>query len=171
MKFHFNHKFIALILIFLFSSPCLEEEIVLVEGKGFGNLIIGELNNKDVVRILGEPDSIEETPKEWSRNYIYSKLGLIINFHNDTLNTIRTLPNFNGKTSNGITLNSSLEDIEEAYGEPNVAPYRTKDNAETWSYDEGVIFWLKRSRYLKRFKGIDKIVIYNNSWRWKEKKK
>jgi glycogen debranching enzyme len=81
------------------------------------------------------------------------------------LNTISTLPNFDGKTSKGITLNSSLKDIEAAYGKPVVAPNRTKDNAKAWSYDEGVIFWIKRSRFLKRFQGIEKIVIFNNSWR------
>ena len=167
-----THLTFILLSIVLFSSPTYAEDKILVEGKGFKNLIIGELNNEDMIRILGEPDSIEETPKEWSRNYIYSNLGLKLNFHNGTLNTISTLPNFDGRTSKGITLKSSLEDIEATYGQPVVASSTTKDKAKVWVYDEGVIFWLKRSRFLKRFEKIDKIVIHdNNQWRWKEKKK
>ena len=160
---------VGILIIVSFSAVCLAEEIILMEGKGFRNLIIGELSVNDVIQILGEPDSVE-TPKEWSLNHTYSSLGLKINYHNGTLNTISTLPNFDGKTSKGITLQSSLTDIEAAYGEPIVAPNRTKDNAKAWVYDEGVIFWLKRSKFLKRFEGIEKIVIENNSWRWKEKK-
>jgi len=161
---------VTILMIFFLTTICSAEEKILMEGKGFRNLIIGELCVNDVTQLIGEPDSIE-TPREWSLNHIYSSLGLKINYHNGTLNTISALPNFDGKTSKGITLQSSLDDIEAAYGEPIVAPKRTKDNAKVWAYDQEVIFWLKRSKFLKRFQGIEKIVIYNNSWRWKEKKK
>ncbi len=50
------------------------------------------------------------------------------------------------------------------YGSPFVAPGRTKDNAKTWVYD-GVIFWLKRSWIFNWFDEIDKIVIYDKSFR------
>ena len=158
-----THPICVIVFLILFISPTLAEDKILIDGKGFRNLIIGELNNDDVVRILGSPDSIDETPKEWRQNYIYSKMGLKINFHNGTLNTISTLPNFDGKTAKGITLNSSLKDIEETYGQPVVAPGRTMYTAKVWVYDGGVDFWLKRSRFFKGFDGIDKIVIHDNN--------
>jgi hypothetical protein len=122
----------------------------------------------DVIRSLGKPDYVEETKAEYSRNYVYSAAGLKINFHDDRLNTISTLPNFDGKTSKGITLRSSLQDIETTYGLPLVGPGKTKDNATTWVYD-GVIFWLERSRISNSFDRIDKIVIYDKSFRRSKK--
>jgi len=158
-----------LTLVFLSVSiaQSLAQDKILVEGKGFGTLVIGNSKVDDVMRSLGKPDSVEQTKAEYSRNYIYSKVGLTINFHGDTLNTISTfstLPHFDGKTSRGITLTSSLQDIEAVHGSPLVAPGKTKDNAKAWVYD-GVIFWLKRSGIFNRFDGIDKIVIYDKSFR------
>jgi hypothetical protein len=114
---------------------------------------------------LGKLDYVEKTEAEYSRNYVYSAAGLKINFHDDRLNTISTLPNFDGKTSKGITLRSSLQDIEKTYGLPLVGPGKTNDNAKTWVYD-GVIFWLKRSWISNSFGGIDKIVIYESAEKW-----
>lgn len=154
--------FLILVLLSASIEQSFAQDKVLLEGRGFGKLVIGKTKIDDVTRLLGKPDSVEQTKAEYSRNYIYSQVGLKINFHDDMLNTISTLPNFDGKTSRGITLRSSLQDIEAVYGSPLVEPGKTKDNAITWTYD-GVIFWLKRSRILNRFDGIDKIVIYDKS--------
>jgi hypothetical protein len=155
--------FLILVLLLGSIAESSAQDKVLLEGRGFGKLVIGNTKVDDVKRFLGKPDSVEQTEAEYSRNYIYSQAGLKINFHDDILNTISTLPNFDGKTSRGITLRSSLQDIEAVYGSPLVAPGKTKDNANTWVYD-GVIFWLKRSWILNRFDGIDKIVIYDKSY-------
>ncbi len=156
--------FLTLILFVGLISLSSAQDNILVEGKGFGDLVVGTSKVDDVIRLLGEPDSVEQTKAEYSRNFVYSRVGLKINFHDDTLNTISTLPNFVGKTSKGITLRSSLRDIEKIYGSPLVGPGRTKDNAKSWVYD-GVIFRLKRSWISSRFDGIDKIVIYDKSFR------
>ncbi len=84
------------------------QDKILIEGKGFEDLVVGSSKVDDVIRSLGKPDSVQSTKAEDSRNYVYSSVGLKINFHDDTLNTISTLPNFDGKTSKGITLRSSL---------------------------------------------------------------
>lgn len=156
--------FLILILLLASIAQSFAQDKVLLEGRGFGKLVIGNTKVDDVTRLLGKPDSVEQTKAEYSRNYIYLQAGLKINFHDDILNTISTLPNFNGKTSRGITLRSSLQVIEAVYGSPLVEPGKTKDNATTWAYD-GVIFWLKRSRILNRFDEIEKIVIYDRSYR------
>ena len=155
---------LVLLSVTVYVAQSIAQDKILVEGKGFGTLVIGNSKVDDVIQFLGKPDSIEQTKAEYSRNYIYSKVGLTFNFHDDTLNTISTLPHFDGKTSRGITLTSSLQDIEAVYGSPLLAPGKTKDNAKTWAYD-GVIFWLKRSGIFNRFDGIDKIVIYDKSFR------
>jgi len=159
---------LELFLFSILSARSIAQDNKLVEGRGFGNLVIGSSKVDDVIRSLGKPDSVEQTKAEYSRNYVYSRVGLKVNFHDDTLNTISTLPNFDGKTSRGITLRSSLQDIEKVYGSPLVAPGKTKDNATTWVYD-GVIFWLKRSSISSWFDGIDKIVIYDKSFRTSKK--
>ncbi len=156
--------FLRLIFFSGLISPSFAQDKILTEGKGFRDLVVGSSKVDEVIRSLGEPDSVEQTKAEYSRNYVYSRVGLKINFHDDTLNTISTLPNFGGKTSRGITLRSSLQDVERIYGSPFVAPGRTKDNAKTWVYD-GVIFWLKRSWIFNWFDEIDKIVIYDKSFR------
>jgi len=163
-----SKQILTLILFLIFIEPSFAQDKVLVEGKGFGKLVIGSSKMEDVIRSLGKPDSVEQTKAEYSKNYIYSRLGFKINFHDDTFNTVITLPNFDGRTSRGITLRSSLQDIEKIYGSPIVEPGRTKDNAKTWVYD-GVIFWLNRSRISTWFDGIDRIVIYDKSFRRSKK--
>jgi hypothetical protein len=163
-----SRLFLTLVVFAGSISPSFAQDKILVEGKGFRDLLVGSSKMDDVIRSLGKPDYVEETKAEYSRNYVYSGAGLKINFHDDTLNTIMTLPNFDGKTSKGITLRSSLQDIEKTYGLPLVGPGKTKDNATTWVY-EGVIFWLKRSWISNRFDGIDKIVIYDKSFRRSKK--
>jgi len=163
-----SKQILTLVLVLILIAPSFAQDKILVEGKGFGNLVIGSSKVDDVIRSLGKPDSVEQTKAEYSKNYIYSRLGFKINFHDDTFNTVVTLPNFDGKTSRGITLRSSLQDIEKVYGSPIVEPGRTKDNAKTWVYD-GVIFWLKRSWISNWFDGIDKIVIYDKSFRRSKK--
>jgi len=160
--------FLTLIVSSGLISVSFAQDTILVEGKGFRDLVIGSSNVDDVIRSLGKPDYVEETKAEYSRNYVYSAAGLKINFHDDRLNTISTLPNFDGKTSKGITLRSSLQDIEKTYGLPLVAPGKTKDNAKTWAYD-GVIFWLKRPWISNWFDRIDQIVIYDKSFRRSKK--
>jgi hypothetical protein len=160
---------LALILCPILTAPLFAQDKILLEGKGFRNLVIGSSKVDDVIRSLGKPDSVEQTKAEYSKNYIYSRLGFKINFHDDIFNTFATLPNFDGKTSRGITLRSSLEDIEKVYGSPIVEPGRTKDNAKTWVYDDGVIFWLKRSWIPNWFDEIDEIVIYDKSFRRSKK--
>lgn len=156
--------FLTLTLFLGLNAQSFGQEKILVEGKGFGNLVVGSSKVEDVIRSLGKPDSVEQTESEYSKKFVYPKFGLKINFHDDTLNTISTLPNFDGNTSKGITLRSSLQDVEKIYGSPLVAPGRTKDNAKTWAYD-GVIFWLKRSWISDWFDGIETIVIFDKSFR------
>jgi Domain of unknown function (DUF4309) len=155
---------LTLILFAGLISASFAQDKILVEGKGFRDLLVGSSKVDDVIRFLGKPDRVEETKAEYSRNYVYSAAGLKLNFHDDTLNTITTMPSFNGKTSKGITLRSSLQDIEKTYGSPLVEPGKTKDNATTWVYD-GVIFWFERSWISTSFDRIDKIVIYDKSFR------
>jgi hypothetical protein len=146
-----------------FFMPRASVEKVLIEGFGVDNLEVGKSIVNDVVGTYGEPAFIQKTKAEYSRNYIYPKLGLRINFHDDKLNTISSLPNFKGKTSQGISLESSLEDIERTYGEPDVATSKTKYTAKAWAYPKcGVIILFKKSLSKETFPGIDKIVIYKD---------
>jgi Domain of unknown function (DUF4309) len=162
-------QILTLILFWTLIAPSFAQDKILLEGKGFRNLVIGSSKVDDVIRSLGKPDSVEQAKAEYSKNYIYSRLGFKINFHDDIFNTLTTLPNFDGKTSRGITLKSSLEDIEKVYGSPIVPPGRRKDNAKTWVYDDGVIFWLKKSWISDWFDEIDQIVIYDRSFRRSKK--
>lgn len=158
---------ISLFAVFI-TTQSFPHENILVEGKGFETLMVGHSKVEDVILILGKPNSIEQTKAEYRKNYFYPKIGLKINFHDDTLNTISTLANFDGNTSKGISLQSSLEDVEKIYGLPLVAPGRTKDNATTWVYD-GVIFWINRSWIFNLFDEIEKIVIFDESFRRSKK--
>lgn len=154
----------AFSILSAFIGSSYAQDKILFEGKGFAGLIIGRSKVDDVIGKFGRPDEIENTKVEYSRNYIYSNIGLKFNFHGEKLNTIITLPNFSGKTSRGITLRSSLDDVRATYGFPVLAPGQTIRNAPVWSYPEhGVIFWLKRGWFFRRPVGIDRIVIYRSA--------
>lgn len=159
----FRQILFVISILSVFIEPSYAQDKILFEGKGFGGLIIGKSKVDDVIGKFGKPDHIEMTKAEYSRNYIYSKIGLKFNFVSDRLNTVTTLPNFGGKTSRGITLRSSLDDIKATYGSPDIAPGQTIKTSQVWTYPEhGVIFWLRRSWLLKRPVGIDRIVIYRD---------
>ncbi len=150
---------IGILMVFVESSSA--EGQILLEGRGLGGLVIGKSKVKDVIGEFGKPDRIETTKIADSRNYVYSKRGLKFNLYGETLNTVITLPNFGGKTSRGISLRSSLDEVRETYGYPDVAPGETINNAKVWTYpDHGVVFWLRRGWLLNRPMGIDRIVIY-----------
>src|SRR5574341_1307028 len=85
--------FLTLILFAGLISASFAQDKILVEGKGFRDLLVGSSKVDDVIRSLGKPDYVEETKAEYSRNYLYSAAGLKINFHDDRLHTISTVPN------------------------------------------------------------------------------
>jgi len=153
---HIENRFctyLAIIIILVtFASHGLCGSI-LEEGVGYGPILLEKSTPQDLRKHFGPEDDIERTKVATSNNYIYRKLGLKFNINKSgRVNTIMTLPNFTGSTLKGISLSSSLIDIEKKYGKnPEVHPKKTKDTAMVWAYPEsGVIFWFKKSLVSKR---------------------
>ncbi len=137
-------------------------DIVLFEGVGMEGYELNKSTVDDILSTFGEPDYIEETAAEYSVNYLYFDMGIKFNLHGERLNTISTLPNYGGMTSQGLSLASSLEDIETIYGEPVVDPRTGKYSEKAWTYpNAGLIVWFKPCLSESAFPGIDKIVIFS----------
>jgi hypothetical protein len=92
-----------------------EPPIVLEEGRGLLNLIIGESTTADIERTLGTPTQVDRASSA-AHNYHF-KQALTLNVYDQgALNTVTTRPGFTGKTSRGIGLGNSRQQVLERYG-------------------------------------------------------
>ena len=143
---------------------------ILLEGRGVSDIEIGQSKASEVLLAWGKPDNIENTPYQYSINYVYKRVGLKINFHHEIVNTISTLPNFGGQTSRGITLRSSRKDVRATYGEPERPPGQSLKRSIVWTYPHhGVIFWFKHAWFSREPNTIEKIVIWKSTGLRKER--
>jgi outer membrane lipoprotein-sorting protein len=157
------------------SDPWPAEKLLLTVGEGIGPVKFG-MSQEQVVELLGEPEERGE-PKQlvgrggstWeAEGWRYNSQGLWIGFSSlpepGGLSSITCRPGnftsqgFQGKTSEGIGLGSSPEDVRRAYGDPTeVQPF--KDGLGAYRYPEkwfrvgfvdGVVYQLQIERPRKK---------------------
>ncbi|MCK5708001.1 MAG: DUF4309 domain-containing protein [Candidatus Aureabacteria bacterium] len=152
---------VSLIFLSLFhlTTYFYSKDIILLEGRGLKNCYFKKSTLEDIQREFGIPDSFRSNHSK-SENIVYSMYGLKFNICADKLNTIITLNTFKGKTSKGISLDSSLEDVERIYGTPKLESSKNKNDSKYWIYPkEGIVFWLDNSKSSNNKRCIKKIVI------------
>jgi hypothetical protein len=107
--------------------------LVLLEGRGVLDLVVGKSTAEKIAIALGPPLQVERASA--AAHNFHHKQRLTCNVYNGgTLNTVMTRGGFAGKTSNGIGLRDSRQQVIERYGQ-------TETRGNTLTYP-GVIFHL-----------------------------
>jgi hypothetical protein len=153
------------------KNNSVDEDNLIIEGEGVGKFRIGKTKLDDVVQMLGSDYSEGKHKNTLRTEADYKNKGLSFYYTNRDSSriiycVIFTQP-FNGKTTKGIGLNSSLKDLLEAYGRPE---WSTCDTCNIWTARyRGIEFEIERDTLLPKFpfneeahskKKISKIFVY-----------
>jgi len=151
------------------------EKLLLTVGEGIGPAKFG-MSKEQVVKLLGEPEEkgeakqlVGRTGATWkAESWYYNSQGLRIGFSSlpepGGLSSITCRPGnfrsrgFQGKTSEGIGLGSSPEDVRRAYGYPTeeqpfkdgLGAYRYPEKGFRVGFVDGVVYQLQIERPRKK---------------------
>ena len=122
------------------ESEAETEDVVLVAGQAPDGFVFGETRLADLVARYGEP-AVRDPYAKGGGNYRFGT-GLEFNVNAaDRLNTVKTLPGFEGRTGAGIRHGDARRRVIERMGMPKPA----MTNARAWVYD-GLVLWFVDDR-------------------------
>lgn len=169
-----RHRFFIYLVFLIFFCQCERKsnsDNLIIEGEGVGQFRVGMTRLDDIINTLGS--NYEEVGHENSRlEASFKERGLSFYYQSDdsskTIDAIILRRPFSGKTEQNIGLESTMQEVSNAYGLKDW--YTPCENCDTWiARYNGIEFEIERDTTLPKFpldkdvhlkKKVSKIYVY-----------